>query len=693
VWDPSARRILKSRDVVFEEADSRECISLRPSGNEEDDPLPPITTSILNNGNSPTENATSLHLLNALPFGPASEGVIQEVQPPVQEIAQDTISLPHSSPLSPPPDLAPEEDQDRPLREPSIAPRDFEQGPWMNPSNEEYGRGKRRTAHIAHEYAAFAHGVLDLESTAHSFLTLATDEPATFKQAMHSPAHDKWFDACKSEISQLKDYGVYSLVTRPVDINVVGNRWVFRLKRDNKNEIIKYKARLVAQGFTQVYGVDYDETFSPTIRLTSVRFILALANTYGLVLRQMDVRGAYLNGTLTDTVYMEQPEGFIEEGQENLVCLLHKGLYGLKQSGRVWREELKKRLESIGYTTGAADSTIFFKFSPGSIRFAGWFVDDGLLGAYPSDIEDFAAELKSILPIDDFGEPSRFLAMQIERDSALNTIHLSQGAYIDTIARRYNVTAGRSVLSPMDNQIVYHSSFVDDSVLDVPYASAIGALNYCAVATRPDIAFAVNKLAQYASRPSVIHWDAVKRVIRYLLHTRDYGITFRADGRGIEGYAHGLAGYTDADFAGDVDDRRSTTGWVFTYHGAPISWSSKKQHLVTRSTMESEFVASSFASAEGIWLVRLAKDFQLVARPIPIFVDNQSALAFARNDVHHNRTKHIDVHFHYTREQLQQGNIDLHYIPGVENPADIFTKALSTRKHVLLLAVLGIGRV
>ena len=174
------------------------------------------------------------------------------------------------------------------------------------------------------------------------------------------------------------------------------------------------------------------------------------------------------------------------------------------------------------------------------------------------------------------------------------------------------------------------------------------------------------------------------------MHTKDHGILYKSRGNGIVRYAHNLAGHVDADFAGDVMDRKSTSGWVFTFNDAPICWASKKQRLVSRSSMESELIAGSFASAEGIWLIRLGKDFKHNFTPVPIFTDNQSSIAFSNNDVNNNCTKHIDVHFHYTRNQISAGTIKLEYIHSSENPANILTKPLSPRKHARLLSILGI---
>ena len=302
-------------------------------------------------------------------------------------------------------------------------------------------------------------------------------------------------------------------------------------------------------------------------------------------------------------------------------------------------------------------------------------------------------DIEGSFDIKHLGEPDRLLGIKISRDRKLGTIHISQLSFIDTIARRFDITHGRAILSPMDPSANLYASTNADETVDIPYASLIGSINYCAISTRPDIAFATNKCAQFSSKPSLAHWEAAKRIVRYLLNTKDYGITYRQEGRGVEGYGHNLVGFTDADFAGDVNDRKSTSGWIFTFNGAPISWASKKQGLVTRSSMEAELVAGSIASAEGIWLIRLGKDFEHDFTPIPMFTDNQSFIAFTKNDINNARTKHIDTHYHYTREQVDAGNIQLHYVTSLNNPADILTKPLPPRKHVNLLSTLGIHRV
>ena len=336
---------------------------------------------------------------------------------------------------------------------------------------------------------------------------------------------------------------------------------------------------------------------------------------------------------------------------------------------------------------------MFFKFgSSGGIEIAGWYVNDGLLAGDSSEsMSRMVRGIEKVFQIQDLGEPNRPLGIKISMNGALGHIHLSQPLFISTIVKRYNIPSGHCINSPMDHITALSPSTDHVKNMDLPYPSLIGSLNYCAIPTRPDIAYAVNKCAQYTAQPTLEHWEAAKRIVRYLLHMQNHGITFKPAGTGINGYVYNLAGFTDADFAGDRTDHKSTTRWLFTFNGAPISWASKKQNHVTRLSMESELVSSSFATAEGIWIIRLGKDFGQLSTPISIYTDNQSFISFAKNDVNNSHTKHIDTHFHYTQEQITEGAIELKYIKSLDNPADILTKALSPHKHLYLLAALGVS--
>ena len=736
IWIPHTRSIMKARDVIFDEANHIERITIHST---DDDDLPdlwlneyPITfsPSIAPSDESSRDNEsehdsnqgieetsqerrsdTGKEVRNKTHSGSIMEKEMEielrekgtneenEVQRGIQakennveKEVQKEFQTEGTNMEKEVQNEKPNERQITGSHRPTVhRTRDFERGPWLDPDDQSYGRGKRHQALYA-EMAALAHGYEELERTESAMVVLAEDEPANYREAITSVDAEEWRLSMGSEYGTLMGYNTWTLVPCPPDVNIVGSRWTYRIKRDNLGRKNDLKSRLVAQGFSQIPGQDFNETYSPTIRFTTIRLILALASRYDLELRQINIKGAYLNGILEEDIYMHQPEGFIKKGKEDMVCKLNKGIYGLKQSGRVWHQTLKNEMSKIGFTPGLADTTVFFRYGDdGSVNLAGWYIDDGLLASKSkASMNRMVNDIRGSFEIKDLGEPERLLGIKITRNRELGSIHMSQPSFINTIAKRFNITSGRAITSPMDHNMDLRIATDADDTVNIPYASLVGSINYCAVSTRPDIAYATNKCAQFTSKPTITHWEAAKRIVRYLLHTKEYGIEFTQYGKGIEGYAHNLAGFTDADFAGDVNDRKSTTGWVFTFNRSPISWASKKQGLVTRSSMESELVVGSIASAEGIWLIRLGKDFRLDFTPIPMFTDNQSFIMFSNSDISNSRTKHIDVHFHYTREQILAGIIKLHYIPSLDNPADILTKPLSPRKHVQLLSSLGV---
>jgi Reverse transcriptase (RNA-dependent DNA polymerase) len=250
---------------------------------------------------------------------------------------------------------------------------------------------------------------------------------------------------------------------------------------------------------------------------------------------------------------MRQPEGLIIDGKEDFVCKLNKGVYGLKQLGRVWYQTLQTELEKLGFKPGQADETVYFRrHSNGDFEIAGWYVDDRLLAANSKEsMMRMIKDISSVFEIQDLGEPVCLLGI----DPRAQSIYMSQPRFIDSIARCFNIQAGRSIITPMDPTIDLHTSTESNNIIDIPYALLIGCLNYCALFTRPDIAYATNKCAQFTSNPTIHHWDAIQRIVKYLIQTKDKGILYQKEGKGIEGYAHNLAGFTDTDFADDTNDR------------------------------------------------------------------------------------------------------------------------------------------
>ena len=687
IWIPRTNTVLKARDAIFDEYNHIERVTIHATDNDD---LPNLWTRHLK-----TSFAVTTIPSDPIISEPGADPAVKSFD---EQQTSDEPEHTHVSGAGPTPTTNITSSPDIPtldenIYEPEFAPKDFYRGSWLDPDNSIYGRGKRsETTHTG--MTATTNESSDPKHTERVFVVLAEDEPNNYRDAMSSPNSQKWRSSCEEEYDTLMGYHTWKLVERPPNVNIVGCRWTFRVKRDNLGAINKYKSRLVAQGFSQIEGLDFYETFSPTIRFTTIRLILAFACRYNLELRHIDIKGAYLNGKLEDDVYMRQPEGFIADGQQHLVCKLNKGIYGLRQSGHVWHRTLRTGLEKLGFITGEADATVFFRYGEQSIEIAGWYVDDGLLAADSVEsMERMVTDIGGSFDIQDLGEPERLLGIKIKRDRNIGTIHLSQPAFIDTIAKRFDISIGKSAKSPMSPDVKLLKTDAEADSINVPYASLIGSINYCAIATRPDISYATNKCAQFTSKPSLLHWEAAKRIVKYLLESREHGILFRRDIKKAEQHIDTLVGYTDADYAGDSNDRKSTTGWIYLFNGSPISWASKKQSLVARSSMESELIAGSFASVEGTWLIRLAKDFKHNLAPIPLHTDNQPFIFYSTNDINNTRTKHIDTHYHYTRDQISKGNIELSYISTLDNLADILTKPLSLRKHTSLLERLGVKHV
>uniref|UniRef100_A0A2N9J544 Reverse transcriptase Ty1/copia-type domain-containing protein n=1 Tax=Fagus sylvatica TaxID=28930 RepID=A0A2N9J544_FAGSY len=390
-----------------------------------------------------------------------------------------------------------------------------------------------------------------------------------------------------------------------------------------------YKARLVAKGFHQQHGIDFDETFSPVIKPPTVRLILSLAVSLKWPLRQLDVKNAFLHGTLKKEVYMTQPQGYIDSAHPNYVCRLHKSIYGLKQAPRAWFESFTSQLLHLGFTASTADSSLFIYKTHTAFKY----------------LEQPPACLS--------GKPSMlriFLKGTICLTAKLHPLHACPNA-------RLSLHDGDPLPDP-------HG-----------YRSMVGALHYLTF-TRPDISFAVHQVCQYMSAPTSTHLTAAKRILHYIRGTVHHGIEFTPG-------PLTLSAYTDADWAGDPDDRRSTFGFLIYLGSNAITWSAKKQPTVSRSSTESEYRALAFASAELCWIRTLLKDLGIYIHDPPIlWCDNVSALAIASNPVFHARTKHIEVDFHFVRKRVLRKDLVVKFVSTVDQLADIFTKSLSTHRFL-----------
>ena len=506
------------------------------------------------------------------------------------------------------------------------------------------------------------------------------DEPMTVSEALKGKHAVQWQDAINSEYNSLMRNDTWELVPPSKDKKVIGSKWVLKVKRNENGHVDKFKARLVAQGYSQTYGIDYEDVFSPVAKYSAIRTLLALANAYNFEIHQLDVKTAFLNGIIDHDIYMSQPEGFVDPEKPNHLCKLKRSIYGLKQSARCWNSTLDTFLRNCGYQRSNADSCIYIKQvknTEGKVNLCilAIYVDDIL--CISNDIKFLTAE-KSLLcnefEIVDYGEVNYILGMSITRNRESRTLLIRQPRYTKEILRKFGMDECKPVSTPMESGKRFQSSQDNEELFDInAYQQAIGCLTYLSTATRPDIAVAVNILSRFMSKPNKEHWSGVKRIFRYLKGTLDFGLKFSMN----EGNAE-LIGFSDADWAGDLNTRHSTSGYIFQIGSSTVSWCSKKQATVAKSTTEAEYVALALATQEAIWLRSLLSDLgQELRSPTNIFEDNQGAIQLAKNPKFHNRTKHVDVTYHFIRERVNSNEISVTYSATNEMKADIMTKGLS----------------
>jgi hypothetical protein len=477
-------------------------------------------------------------------------------------------------------------------------------------------------------------------------------------------------------------------------MKAIGSKWVFRIKHNADGSIERFKARLVAKGFAQRPGQDYFETFASTMRHTTIRTVLALAAIEDLELRSVDISHAFTNSDVDAEIYMTQPEGFEQNGSK-YVCRLNKSLYGLKQSPRLWGEKLAEVLLSMGFKKTYSDASLFIYDRDNIKVIVPVFVDDITLASKSVEtLDSFVAEMSKHFKLRDLGPTSFLLGIGITRDRENRKLHLSQKQYIVNKLEEFQMADCKPVGTPIvpgHNLSSQHSPQTPEKkqeMNDIPYINAVGSLMYLAIMTRPDIAYAVGVLARFNSNPGMAHWKAVKHVFRYLKGTMDLKLEYGPDGElGKERFLT----YCDADHGGDIDRRKSTSGYMVKVGSGVVSWSSKLQPIVTLSTTEAEYVAAVAAGKEICWMQQLMKELGFISSaPSTLHIDNQSAMSVAKNPEHHGRMKHLDLAYYWLRDKVVEKRIHVVHLPTEEMPADLLTKALPKPQVGKLRKMMGL---
>jgi len=512
-------------------------------------------------------------------------------------------------------------------------------------------------------------------------------DPKTIKEALARTDSSEWQMAMQKEFDAITNNKVWSLVQPKPDQKLIKTKWVFKRKLGADGSPTSYKARLVAQGFSQRPGVDYDETFSPVVRFESVRSIFAIAAQHDLTIHHMDFTSAFLNGELKEDLYVSQPEGFIVPGQEQMVCRLHKSLYGLKQSPKCWNSSLDSFLLDLGYNKLDGDSCIYMRDDVDGVNIIAVYVDDLLICAKSDSINSIKRAISSRYAVNDLGKLKYFLGINVSQYE--DKIVISQSAYTKSLIRKFGLENAKSVSTPGDASSFLEKATDESKLFDCEiYQSAVGALLYLSTKTRPDIAYCVSNVAKFSSLPTVEHWTAVKRILRYLKGTENLGIAYRRNN------FESCSGYADADWAGDRTDRRSTSGYCFKLNGGLISWRSNKQTCVALSTAEAEYVALAAAAQEAAWLRTLFTGLKFCnGDAIVINEDNQAAIYLSKDSRNHPKTKHISIKYHFVRDMIEREEISVKYCPTTGMLADIFTKTMPAAKFVKLRDMIGMEEV
>lgn len=516
-------------------------------------------------------------------------------------------------------------------------------------------------------------------------------EPSTYSEAVTSVDSNKWMTAMHDEMESLEKNGTWELVKLPSEKKPIRCKWIFKKKEGvTLTEEVRYKARLVAKGYSQIPGIDFTDVFSPVVKHSSICTLLSIVAMRDYELEQMDVKTAFLHGELEEDIYMEQPEGFVVPGKENFACKLKKSLYGLKQSPRQWYKRFDSFMISQGFRRSDYDSCVYLKTTNSSPIYLLLYVDDMLIAAKDkADIAKLKAQLNSEFEMKDLGAAKKILGMEISKDRHSGKLYLSQKGYINKVLHRFNMQNLKPVSTPLAAHFRLSSDSCPQSDDDieymsrVPYSSAVGSLMCAMVCSRPDLSHALSVVSRYMANPGKEHWKAVQWIFRYLRGIANVCLQF---GKSRDG----LVRYVDSDFAGDSDKRRSLTGYVFTIGGCAVSWKASLQATVALSTTEAEYMAISEACKEAVWLRGLFTELCGSASCTTIFCDSHSAIYLTKDQMFHERTKHIDVRYHFIRGVIAEGDVKVSKINTHDNPTDMMTKQVPANKFELCSGLVGI---
>ena len=692
LWDPSSKKVVISRDVRFEE-------NVFPAkdkiGGDRLDSAPPMVRPATS---EPLADPSLTHIVPHKPGPEPPVPVVAGAQPkavvPVPEplpapraqrrVEFDLSDSSPSSPSSPSRSESPDpidllSDARSAPGGGASAPYDREESPdplaMPATSSLDVGASDSETPP---EIAAFIAAVETLQGDDDSFV-LPTSDPRSWSEASRSANCAEWTAARDSEIEKLEKLNCWHAVDQaslPTGSKLLGSKFVFKSKRNKHGAVTSHKARLVVQGFAQREGVDFNETFAPVVKFTSIRCLLSLAARFGYHVEQADVDSAFPQAELEEgeVLHIRLPDGMRDlSAYQGKVLRLRKALYGLKQAGRVWNHKIHRSLAELGYARTRSDTCIYVCERSGIKTYIALYVDDLLfVGPDMSEIDRVKRALHAQFGIKDLGAAEFILGIQISRRSD-GSIFLSQSSYLSDILARFDMSDCKPISTPMEAGLqLIASPDIAPKELVRRYLQAIGSLMYAMQGTRPELAYPVSYLARFSARPTNQHWAAILRILRYIKGTLDYGLRYTSASDSAA-----FVAYSDADWGACVNTSRSTMGYAFISGSGALSWSSKQQTRVTASSTEAEYLAESHASREGIYLSQLHSELGFpLPSPFTLYGDNQGANALTKDAKFHSRTKHLRLSEHLVRELVEQKVLRVEYISTTQMLADIFTKSL-----------------
>lgn len=523
-------------------------------------------------------------------------------------------------------------------------------------------------------------------ASALSALNFVENFPDTLEEMKKRDDWPQWKLAVEEEMNAHRKNGTWKLCKLPQGRKPVSCKWVFKLKHGENGDPDRYKARLVARGFSQRYGYDYMETYAPVATMNTVRTVLAVANQERFEIHQMDVKTAFLNGYLQEEIYMTLPEGL--DGEPGDVCRLERSLYGLKQASRAWNERFHQYVVKLGFRQSENDRCLYVRGNNEKRVLLLLYVDDILIVCRdPQEIEKVKHLLAQEFEMSDLGPVGSFLGMRIERDVKERTLWISQRQYLETLLQRFGMENCKPAATPMESRLKLEKGD-DVNRSSKPYRELVGCLAYVAQCSRPDLCASVNFFSQYQSCPTDEHWCYLKRILRYVKGTLDLGLEFQG-GDQVEA----LIAYSDSDWGNDITDRRSVTGSILQVFGGTVAWITRKQQTVALSSTEAELVALCTTACEGTWLRRLLFDLGVgIEGPVTYFEDNQSCIKVTEEQRGSRRLKHMDIKFNFIRELVMDGQVAIRYIPSEEQLADVMTKGLPSSAFQRLRGAIGLQK-